>query len=141
MASIVFIGSDLSLLEGLAQTFAAAGDRVRLAETLHDGAALAATEAPLVAVIERRIAVTALRSGPGMPYLTLAPGGSLVLYHGADDAPFPLPAALQRVTLADLTLPLERQRLVALVHTVADRAHSSGRDRQPTPPESPGIRD
>lgn len=141
MTSIVFVGSDLSLVEGLAQTLAAAGHRVRIAETLHEGAVLTALESPLIAVIERGKAIAAARSPAGMPHIALAPGGSLVLYHEADDAPFPLPVALQRVTLADLTLPLERHRLVALVHSVAERVHSRGRDRAQTPPDGLEIRE
>ena len=36
MALILFVGSDLALLEGLAQTLAAAGERVRITQSLHD---------------------------------------------------------------------------------------------------------
>ena len=49
-----------------------------------------------------------------------------MLYHGTDDVALPLPPSLQRLTLADLTLPLERQRLVALVQSVTARARSRG---------------
>jgi hypothetical protein len=139
MASIIFIGSDLTLLEGLAQTLAAAGNRVRIAETLHDGSILAAADPPLIAVVERRIALETTHGGIGTPAVALAPGGSVVLYHGTDDTPIPLPATLQRLTLADLTLPLERQRLVALVHSVDERFRSRGRDQTPTPPETRAI--
>jgi hypothetical protein len=136
MALILFVGSDLTVLEGLAQTLVAAGERVRLAESLRDSELFAATDPPLIAVVERALAFEAAGSGAGMPNLTLARGGTLVLYHGADDAALPLPAALMRVTLAVLTLPLERQRLVALVRTVADRARARGREFLPSQPES-----
>ena len=53
--------------------------------------------------------------------------------------PGPLPSALVRLVLADLTLPLERNRLLALVHRVADRARVTGRETGETPalPEPP----
>ena len=136
MALILFVGSDLALLEGLAQTLAAAGERVHLAQSLHDSELVAADDPPLVAIVERSLAFEAAGSGAGMPNLTLAYGGTMVLYHGPDDAALPVPAALLRVTLADLTLPLERQRLVALVRTVADRARARGREHLPSQPES-----
>jgi hypothetical protein len=131
MALILFVGTDLTVLEGLAQTLAAAGERVRLAESLRDSQILAASDPPLIAVVERALAFEAAGSGAGMPNLTSSLGGTLVLYHGQDDAALPLPPALMRITLADLTLPLERHRLVTLVRTVAERARSRGRDHLP----------
>ncbi len=129
--SIFLIGSDTALLEGLAQTLAAAGLRVHLADTMHDALVArqgdgAPSEAPLIMVVERPVALASMR-GAILPAMALAPGGSLVLYHSSEDEPAPLPASLQRVTLADLTLPLERQRLVALVQSVAARARTIGR--------------
>ena len=37
--------------------------------------------------------------------------------------------------MADLALPLERNRLMALAQRVQDRALTTGRTRRPTPPE------
>jgi hypothetical protein len=135
MALILFVGTDLTVLEGLAQTLVAAGERVRLAESLHDSELVAVSDPPLIAVVERALAFEAAGSGAGMPNLTLVHGGTVVLYHGADDAALPLPPALMRITLADLTLPLERNRLVALVRTVAQRARARGREFPPPQPE------
>jgi len=39
----------------------------------------------------------------------------------------PLPPAIARHVVADLTLPLERQRLLALVRTLSQRERESGR--------------
>jgi DNA-binding NtrC family response regulator len=130
MASIVLIGTDHALLEGLAQTLAAAGYRIALADSTQDAAAAAVGEPPLVVIIDRATALRSPREA-GFPGIALAPGGSIVLYHGTDDAPLVLPPALQRLTLADLTLPLERQRLLALVQSVTARARSRGRDETP----------
>ena len=67
--------------------------------------------------------------------ISLAPGGALVLYSVSGKGPAPvLPPALQRAVLANITLPLERQRLVALVQHVAERVRTTGRRRN-TPPE------
>jgi DNA-binding NtrC family response regulator len=140
MTGTVLIGSDHALLEGLAQTLAAAGYRVTIAGTLHEASTLTAGDPPLVVVLDRAAALQSPRD-IGLQGVGLAPGGSIVLYHGSDDAPLPLPAALQRLTLADLTLPLERQRLVALVQFVTSRARARGRDETPGPPgDHTGIR-
>jgi hypothetical protein len=48
----------------------------------------------------------------------------------------PLLPALQRSVLADLTLPLERHRLSALVTSLGDRAQATGRSMRPTPPDN-----
>jgi DNA-binding NtrC family response regulator len=134
MSGIMLIGSDHALLEGLAQTLAAAGYRVGLADSLHDASTMAGGDPPLVVVLDRATAIQAPRD-TGLHGVGLAPGGSIVLYHGTDDAPLALPAALQRLTLADLTLPLERQRLVALVQSVTARARSRGHGETPGSPE------
>ena len=61
--------------------------------------------------------------------LTMAPGGAVVLYRSGAGQATPLPHVLQRHVLADLSLPLERNRLAALVHSVRDRAAAAGRGR------------
>ncbi len=134
MSSIVLVGSDLALLEGLAQTLGAVGHRTLMASSVAEGTALAAAAPPLIALVERDMAIAHVRTGAlRMP---VAPGGSLVLFRSTEDPSGPLPPALVRITLADLALPLERHRLVALVRSVEERAHHSGRDRPQTPPES-----
>ena len=135
MATIVLIGSDAALLEGLSQTLASGGHRPHLAATIGEARELAATERPLVAVIERQLAMT----GSEVLGLPLARGGALLLYRTSGPADGSLSAPLQRATLADLTLPLERQRLMALIQSVEERARLTGRSRHPTPPESRAI--
>jgi hypothetical protein len=57
-----------------------------------------------------------------------------------DDGPAPsFPTSVQRQTLADLLLPLERQRLITLVQRLTERAVASGRTRPRTPPEDRAI--
>jgi hypothetical protein len=131
MATILLIGPDAPLLEGLSQTLAAVGHHPLFAMTLAEGAELASQTLPLIAVIERSLA---LSSGDGMR-IPLARGGTVVLYRPGTAAMTPLPPALQRAVLADLSLPLERHRLIALVQSVVDRAKVTGRGPHRTPPE------
>lgn len=131
MATILLVGPDAPLLEGLAQTLAAVGHRPVLASSIAEAIEHAAATPPIVAVVERGMAV-AMGEGLRLP---LAPGGTLVLYRPGTPAEPPLSPSFQRAVLADISLPLERHRLIALVQSVVDRARVTGRDRHRTPPE------
>ena len=126
MLNILLVGSDLPLLEGLAQSLASAGFAPVVAQTLRDGRELALQRAPLVAVISRQFAASSPGDTLSIPF---APGGALLLYRSAGAPVFALSPSMQRAVLADLTLPLERNRLMALVHHVAGRARATGRGR------------
>lgn len=136
MARVVLIGSDDALLEGLAQTLAAAGHRPNVVASGTDAArSLDALRAdpPLVVVAERRLGAELART-------PLAPGGALVLFRDSDEEePTPVPLAVERAALADLTLPLERHRLLALVAYVDERAARTGRAARPTPAEDRAL--
>lgn len=131
MAMILLVGTDLPLLEGLAQTLAAIGHQTQLAQSLAEATELAAPSAPLMAVIQRDLATASAE----VLRIPLAPGGTLLLYRPANTPATALGAPLQRAVIADLALPLERQRLIALVHSVVDRARRTGRGPTQTPPE------
>lgn len=131
MATTLVIGSDDGVLEGIAQVLATAGHRPLIARSLDEAAQLIATDWPLVALIERGCAMDAEFSR-----LRLPPGTALVLYRAEEGPQIALPATVQRMTLADLVLPWERQRLVALVQRLAERAQAVGRPRIDTPPET-----
>lgn len=126
MTKILLVGADLALLEGLAQSLGSVGFTPIVAQTLLEAREIAAQEPPLVAVVSRAFA--AASSGEALS-LPLAPGGALVLYRSIGSMVVALPANVQRSVLADLTLPLERNRLVALVHYVRDRVRVTGRGR------------
>lgn len=134
---VLLVGTDDPLLEGLAQAFAAHGFAPQVVGSLLDAAESAAESAALLVVIDHALAAESF--GDTMA-ITLAPGGSLVLYSGTE-ARTATPAALQRCVLAELMLPLERARLMALARTVADRAAAAGRParRKETPPEASAI--
>lgn len=124
MVTVLLVGTDEPLLEGLAQTLAAAGHPAMVATTVGEAFSLAASDPPLVCVVDRAVAL----EHSEVAHLNLKPGGALIVYHTIGAQPTPLPSPLQRLTLADLALPLERQRLVALVASLASRARRVGRD-------------
>lgn len=126
---ILLVGTDSALLEGLAQSFAARSCPICVAPGLTEALEAVTTNPPLVAIIERSMAVGAPGKALALP---LAPGGAIVLFHSSSDDEHPLVPALQRALLADLALPLERHRLFALVQRVTERAQAAGRR---TPPE------
>jgi len=133
MTRILLVGTELPLLEGLAQSFAALGFSPVVAPTLHEARETAARNVPLVAIISRMLAV---ESSGEMLSIPLSPGGAIVLYGSTSSSGPSLAPSLQRAVLADLTLPLERNRLLALVQHVGDRARAAGR----VPPPDEGLR-
>jgi DNA-binding NtrC family response regulator len=126
MPAILLVGADLSLLEGLAQSLSAQGHGTRVACSFTEARELASVQRPLIAVIEREMATTSASEVLG---LSLAAGGALVLYRSGPVKTLAVPHVLQRHILADLALPLERNRLAALVQHVSDRATAAGRGR------------
>jgi DNA-binding NtrC family response regulator len=133
MTHVMLVGRDAALLEGLAQSLAAQGHVPRVARTLAEARELSGAAPPLVLVVDRALASDA---GGELLTMPLASGGARLLYRTASAPLAPLLPALQRVVLADLTLPLERHRLAALVQSVGERARLSGRTPRHTPPES-----
>jgi hypothetical protein len=135
MATVFLIGSNDPLLEGIAQTLAAAGHQPRICHALNDAHEMARTEPPLAAVIERTLAV----DDPASLRIPVVPGGATLLFRsGAEAEPTePLPLPVQRLVMAELTLPLERHRLVALIQRMEERRQVTGRGRRghDTPPE------
>jgi hypothetical protein len=129
---VLLVGRDGALLEGLSQSLAAVGyDPIALA-TLHEAREAAASAAPLLVVVQRELAAEASAEALG---IALAPGGALVLYQASMTNAAPISPTLQRSVLADLTLPLERNRLIALAQHVHERVLATGRAGRRTPPE------
>ncbi len=136
MTQILLVGTDLPLLEGLAQSFASLGFKPVVAQSLGEARELATQHPPLVAVVSRALAGASTGDTLSIP---LAPGGALVLYRSVGSQLVTFSASVQRAVLADLALPLERNRLVALVQHVDQRARAAGRvgpddaDREASP--------
>lgn len=128
MTQILLIGTDLPLLEGLSQTFASLGFNPVVAQSINEGRELAAQSPPLVVLVSRSLAPT----GAEALSIPLARGGARLLYRNVGSQAVPFAHAVQRSVLADLTLPLERNRLVALVQHVEQRARVTGRSDDPS---------
>ena len=131
MSTTLVIGSDEGVLEGIAQVLAAAGHRAHVVRSVAEAAAVLSEVRPFAALVERDLAAT-----PEFQTLRLPQGAALLLYRHDEQATPALPTAIQRLTIADLVLPWERQRLVTIVQRLTERAVASGRTRRDTPPES-----
>ena len=125
MTHVLLVGGDVALLEGLAQSLAAQGHAPAVTASLPEARELAMSDPPLALVVDRGLASS---SGAELLAIPLAAGGARLLYRAAAIPLAPLLPALQRSVLADLTLPLERHRLSALVQSLGERARATGRD-------------
>jgi DNA-binding NtrC family response regulator len=131
MITILLVGQDESLLEGVSQTLMAAGHTVVSSHSVAAGVEALQQRPALVAVVEHELLLS--ESAARIP---LAPGGGILVFHVAEHGAIPLPPRLRRLTIAELELPLERNRLVSLVKHVEGRAQSVGRD---DPDVRPGV--
>ena len=129
MASILLVGGDEALLEGLAQMLAHAGHVPHTAHSVHDAIEVAAMSRPLVAIVERNLAL----ANPEVARLPLEGGGSFLMYHSGEATRPALVPGLQRLVLAELDLPLERNRLLALVQRIDERTRATGRRADESP--------
>lgn len=124
MTAVLIVGSDTSLIEGISQILTARDHRLFFSPTLAESLDAVGDLRPLVVLVERS-AVDEIRMTLRVP---LAPRGAFIVFHGEEAASPPLPHRVQRATLAELELPLERQRLLALIRYVENRAHTLGSD-------------
>ncbi|HEX2780292.1 MAG TPA: hypothetical protein VHM30_12390 [Gemmatimonadaceae bacterium] len=125
MATILLTGINEALTEGLVQSLTALGHRTILTSDVAEAIDLASDQPPLLAIV----AQSALRADARALRIPVLPGGAILLYRGANDAPTSF-AGSYRSVLAELVLPLERNRLYALVQHVEDRARVTGREQQ-----------
>ena len=135
MATILLAGEDAALLEGLAQLLASLGHHSTVVRTLPEARDVSRRILPLVSVMDRT-----LFTDEHVLDVACAAGGATVLFGHAETPAGLLPAKMRRQVLADLTLPLERNRLMALVERVVARAETVGRRSRNTPPETPALR-
>jgi DNA-binding NtrC family response regulator len=135
MATILLIGSDEALLEGLAQSLTALGHRALMPHDVSEAVDIATAQPPLLAVLGQ----AALHSDPRALRIPVLPGGALVLYRTVGEMAT-MVAGTHRNVLAELILPLERNRLLALVHHLEERVRVTGRElHRDTPTELPRI--
>jgi DNA-binding NtrC family response regulator len=133
VALILVIGSDPALLEGVSQALGGAGHQVVVAHDVPEAMENLHHLRPLLAIVNRDHLVNGL-TGSAIP---LAKGGALVTYHTSDEDVRNASFAGRRPPLAELQLPLERKRLLALVKVVEERARTCGH----TPEEVEAIED
>lgn len=126
MTTILLAGPNDALLEGVVQTLVGAGHRVVSGRTIPEAIDSLGDLKPLVALVD----CDELMARPGQLQPLLAHGGALLAFQCDDDDGHFLPFSIKRTTLAQLRLPLERQRLLALVKFVESRAHAAGRDSE-----------
>lgn len=136
MANVVLLGTDPALLEGIAQALAAAGHTPIVIDDQADLLTVARAEGTTVLVTERALllAPDVIERLPA----TLGTNALIVFHTDAhtdatrDHAGSAAVAQrLHRLVLADLCLPLERHRLVALVRCVEELAERAGRSQAP----------
>jgi hypothetical protein len=131
VAKVILVGADVALLEGLAQTLLGFGHEVLFAGSIDDVATGINGDLPALAVVSAESLEEVARSAT----LPLTAGGALIVYcKSHDERPF-LSPHLQRATLAQLVLPLERKRLVALVQSFEARSRTTGRSVREEPGE------
>lgn len=131
---VLIVGGDSAVQEGVLQSVRSAG---LVAEWCPDvpSALDAVAEGPPVALV---VHADYARAGEELRHLAPAPGGAVIVFHDIEQAPRPIEASLGRAVIAELRLPLERTRLVALLSHLVTRARITGRDRRPPePPVSP----
>ncbi|MDQ6717278.1 MAG: hypothetical protein M3Z17_02895 [Gemmatimonadota bacterium] len=125
MAKILLVGSDAALLEGLSQTLIGFGHEVCNAASMSEAADACRDGVPNIAVVSNEALAE-----PGMAAsLPLSTAGALVVYTTQPADRPTLPTRLQRATLGHVVLPLERQRLIALIQHYEIRARTTGRGR------------
>lgn len=129
MAKILLVGSDAALLEGLSQTLGGYGHGVCIASSISDATDACRDGLPNIAVVSND-ALAEPGSGASLP---LSTSGALVVYTTQPTDRPTLPTRLQRATLGHVVLPLERQRLIALIQHFEIRARTTGRGRDDRP--------
>jgi DNA-binding NtrC family response regulator len=130
---MLVLGASDALIEGIAQILSSADVRVRVARTLDDAEELASRERPFLVLVDRQWASEA--HGGRLSQIVISSGAALIVYHTHEDTQplVTVSRSLSRLTLADLELPLERQRLLALTSYVQARARESGRMHREAP--------
>jgi len=126
VAKVILVGADVALLEGLAQTLIGFGHDVLFAATIGEVAGALNEDLPAIAVVPSE----ALEDEGLGTTLPITPGGAIIIYGKSHTEKLFLPPKLQRSTLAHLVLPLERQRLIALVQSFDIRSRTTGRSRR-----------
>jgi DNA-binding NtrC family response regulator len=133
MTAVLIVGTDTGLVEGVSQVLTSHDHQVFFAPSLADAMEAVGDLRPLVILVERS-AIDEIRMTLRVP---LAQRGAFIVFHAEDTIPEALPHRVQRATLAELELPLEQQRLLALIRYVETRAETVRRDAMEDGPQVP----
>lgn len=131
---VLIVGGDAAMREGVLQTLRASGVSGAGCETVPSAAEIAAEAPPLALVID--VKLSRVQEGAGR--IPLLPGGAVILFREGISAAVPTQQVFGRSLVAELSLPLERARLMTLLQRIVARARITGRDRRaPEPPLAP----
>ena len=126
MCKVILVGTDIALLEGLSQTLIGCGHDVTFAATLSEVAAMMDGDDAAIVVVSSE----AIEDAGHATSLPLTANSAIIVYGKSHGEHLFLPPKLQRATLAHLVLPLERQRLLALVQSFDSRSRTTGRSQR-----------
>ncbi|HEY7567183.1 MAG TPA: hypothetical protein VH762_06405 [Gemmatimonadaceae bacterium] len=123
---ILVVGRDSALLEGISQALATLGHPIKVASSLEEARDVSPSAGFDVAVVQRAL----LEGAAPVP---LRPGGVLVLFRAQGEycSRATLSPSLARLLLAEVEVPLERQRLVALIRVTLARMRTADRHDEP----------
>ena len=127
---VLIVGGDAALREGVLQSLRATGVSGEGCEDLLSARERAVEEPPLALVVDAKLS-TAQQGAGGIPLL---PGVAVILFREDVSAARPTQQLFGRSLVAELSLPLERVRLMTLLQRIVARARVTGRGRTPDPP-------
>jgi DNA-binding NtrC family response regulator len=134
MMDVLIVGGDSVVQEGVLQAVRAAGLRAEWCPTGESAREAAADVPPTALVVHVDIAGDADRARQ----IPLRSGGAVILFRDGERSGESAEQVFGRTVIAELSLPLERTRLIALLNRIVERARITGRDRRiPDPPLSP----
>lgn len=130
---VLIVGGNSAVLEGVLQSVRASGLSAEACPDVGCARDAASESRPVALVVHVDLAP----ASEELRRFTLLPGGAVILFRDGDHAGSSN-RQLDRAVIAELALPLERARLVALLNRIVERARITGRGRRPPdPPLSP----
>ncbi|HUF30662.1 MAG TPA: hypothetical protein VMM77_08330 [Gemmatimonadaceae bacterium] len=128
---VLMVGGDAALREVVLQLLRTTGLSGAGCEDVSCAREMAAVAPPLALVMD--VKLSPVQEGAGC--IPILPGGSVILFREGVSAARATQQVFGRALVAELSLPLERARLMTLLQRIVARARITGRDRRA--PESP----
>jgi hypothetical protein len=131
---VLIVGGDPAVQEGVLQSIRAAGLSAEVCPDLSCARDSLEEVSPLALVVHETLASAVSELRHSAPSASSA----VILFRDGTGTRTPFTQSFGRSVIAELTLPLERARLVALLTHIVMRARQTGRDkRSPEPPINP----